>query len=100
MVQATTPTFILTLPQDLDLSDMVNMYFTLKQNSVEITKTGGDVYLDGNIVYVFMSQEDTVKIFKGSCIIQLNWTYPGGLRGCTKEKVVPVEDNLLKKVVL
>lgn len=99
MVQATTPTFTLTLPQGLDLSGIVNMYFTLKQNAVTITKTGDAVTIDENKVYVLLNQEDTVKLFEGCCSIQLNWTYPGGLRGCTVEKIIPVEENLLKKVV-
>ena len=38
MVQATTPTFILTLPDTVDLSLAANIYFSLKQGKVEIQK--------------------------------------------------------------
>lgn len=34
MVQATTPTFILTLPNTVDLSLAANIYFSLKQGKV------------------------------------------------------------------
>jgi len=99
MVQATTPTFILTLPNDVDLSIANNVYFTMRQGCTRIQKDGEDLEINHNIVSVYLTQSDTLKLTKGSAQIQLNWTYDGEKRACSEIKNVPVTENLLKEVV-
>lgn len=99
MVQATTPTFVLTLPQTVDLSQAANVYFTVTQGANILTKTGADLTIDENVVSVFLSQEETLAFSVGSIELQLNWTYQNGERACTNVKTVSVDKNLLKKVV-
>ena len=99
MVQATTPTFVLTLPQTVDLSQAANVYFTVSQGMKVLTKTGDSLTIDGNVVSVFLSQAETLAFAVGTLELQLNWTYPNGERACTKVKTVEVDMNLLKKVV-
>lgn len=99
MTQATTPTFILTLPSSVDLSEAANVYFTLKQNNVEIEKKTSDLVIEGQTVSVFLSQIDTLQLTAGTAQIQLNWTYANGARACSKIKSVQVSENLLKEVV-
>lgn len=99
MVQATTPTFVLTLPNTVDLSLAQNVYFTLRQGSVLIEKTGEALTIDENEVSVFLSQAETLQLSVGQARLQLNWTYAGGERACTNIAHVAVSENLLKEVV-
>ena len=99
MTQATTPTFILTLPNSVDLSEAANVYFTLKQNNVEIEKNTRDLVIEGQTVSVFLSQLDTLQLTAGTAQMQLNWTYANGARACSNIVSVKVTENLLKAVV-
>jgi len=99
MVQATTPTFILTLPDTVDLSLAANIYFSLRQVNLEIQKKNEDLVVDGQTVSVYLSQAETLQFQYGSAQIQLNWTYADGSRACTNIATVQVSSNLLKEVV-
>lgn len=99
MVQATTPTFILKLPQDVDLGEATHVYFTLKQNEAEIEKSDTDLTIDENEVSVYLSQAETLMLSVGRARLQLNWTYENGSRACSTVAVVEVTENLLKEVV-
>lgn len=99
MTQATTPTFILTLPNSVDLSQAENVYFTLRQNNVSIQKSTNDLMIEGQTVSVFLSQIDTLQLTAGTAQMQLNWTYENGGRACSNIVSVNVTENLLKAVV-
>ena len=99
MVQATTPTFILTLPDTVDLSEVSHLYFTIEQNKTIVKKQDQDLTVDGQTVQVFLSQQETLQFKTGTANIQLNWTYGNGARGCSNIVQVHVDENLLKKVV-
>lgn len=99
MVQATTPTFILTLPDTVDLSQVANIYFSLRQKNVLIEKAGDDLTVDGQTVSVYLSQAETLQLVSGAAQIQLNWTYANGSRACSNIVSVQVTENLLKEVV-
>lgn len=99
MVQATTPTFVLTLPQDIDLGEAAHVYFVLKQNGATIEKSDTDLTIDANEVEVYLSQAETLKLSIGAARLQLNWTYTNGSRACSTIATVTVDENLLKAVV-
>ena len=99
MVQATTPTFILTLPDTVDLSQAANIYFSLRQKNVIIEKSNDDLTVDGQTVSVYLSQAETLQLVPGAAQIQLNWTYANGSRACSNIVSVQVTENLLKEVV-
>lgn len=99
MVQATTPTFVLTLPETVDLSQAANIYFSLRQKNVLIEKTGDDLSVDGQTVSVYLGQAETLQLVSGAAQIQLNWTYANGSRACSNIVSVQVSENLLKEVV-
>ena len=99
MVQATTPTFILTLPDTVDLSEAANIYFSLRQKNVIIEKSNDDLTVDGQTVSVYLSQAETLQLVSGAAQIQLNWTYANGSRACSNIVSVQVTENLLKEVV-
>ena len=99
MVQATTPTFILTLPNDIDLDQAAHVYFTLRQNGSVIEKSDSDLTINANEVDVYLSQTETLKLSIGAARLQLNWTYANGSRACSTIATVTVDENLLKAVV-
>lgn len=99
MVQATTPTFLLTLPSTVDLSLINTMMFTLEQGSLEIDKTGSDLEISGQVVSVYLTQEETMKFKKGPARLQLNWTYPDGKRACSNIVTIDVSPNLFMEVL-
>lgn len=99
MVQATTPTFVCTLPETVDLSEAESVYFTLRQGQTIITKTGDEITVDGSTVYVPFSQSETLRLFCGIAVIQLNWVYAGGKRACSNIVNVKVQPNLIMEVL-
>ena len=78
MVQGTTPTFILTLPNTVDLTAVSNLYFSLEQGSTKLQKTGSSLSIDGQNISVYLTQAETLKFNTGRANLQLNWTYPDG----------------------
>ena len=99
MVQATTPTFILTLPNDVDLSIANDVWFTMRQGCTCIQKHGEDLDISANVVSVYLAQEDTLRLTKGNADLQLNWVYDNGERACSVIETIPVTENLLKEVI-
>ena len=103
MVQSTTPTFVLTLKdQTIDLSEAGHVYFALRQPGLLIQKQDDDLVIEGNVVSVFLSQEDSVKLSVGPARIQLNWTIAEGsrtVRPCSVIKTVEITENLLDEVL-
>lgn len=99
MVQATTPTFVLTIQDEIDLGEAQNVYFSLRQGSYVLQKTGESMTIDGNTVSIYLDQEETLPFKEGVAELQLNWTYQDGSRACSVIKKIEVEENLLKKVI-
>ena len=99
MVQATTPTFVLNLPDTVDLTQAANVYFALRQGCVLIEKTSDDLTIEPHTVYVALSQAETLRLATGMAKIQLNWTYADGTRACTDIVTVDVLQNLLLEVL-
>lgn len=76
MYKGITPTFTLTLPEDIDLSFASHIYVTLgRKGKAILQKTEEDLDIDANIVSVFLSQEETLALPAGQVQIQINWTY-------------------------
>lgn len=76
MYKGITPTFTLTLPEDIDLSFASHIYVTLgRKGKAILQKTEEDLDIDANIVSVFLSQEETLALPEGEVQIQVNWTY-------------------------
>ena len=97
MVQATTPTFILTLPDTVNLTEANTIYFSLTQGATNIKKI---VTADSpNVVSVYLTQAETLPLSRGIAKIQLNWVYSDGSRACTNIVDVNVAPNLLRAVI-
>lgn len=99
-MQGTTPTFVLTLPDTVDLTEAQNVYVTFNQGSQNsLTKTGNDIVVSAHQVDVYMAQKDTLQFRNGTVLIQMNWTFSGGQRAATNVVSLDWDANLLKKVV-
>jgi len=85
MYKGTTPTIVLTLPADVDLSDASNVYVSIaKRNGAEIIrKTTSDLVIDEHSISVYLSQEETLSLPE-FIELQVNWTY--------------VQDNTTKRI--
>lgn len=76
MYKGITPTFTLTLPEDIDLSFASHIYVTLgRKGKAILQKTEEDLDIDANIVSVFLDQAETLALPEGEVQIQVNWTY-------------------------
>lgn len=100
MIQATTPTFILSVPETVDLTEASSVYFSLRQGQVYVEKTGSDIDVYAHEVDVYLSQAETIQFAEGPAQMQLNWTYGGGERASTNIVTIDVTPNLIKRVLV
>ena len=103
MIIGTTPTFTLKMSEEseIDFSNAVEIYFTARQGSITITKSGEDItVIDPLTVTTTLTQRETLQ-FKPNLEleIQLNWTYPNGVRAASKIKKIQLYKNLIKEVL-
>lgn len=98
----TTPTIILSFPSDkypdLDLTAANNVYVTFTSGINSITKTGEELRIDEKEVGAFLTQADTGR-FREFVEVQANWTANGGMRYQSNIVRLPVDRNLLERVV-
>lgn len=100
MVRATTPTLICSFDSALlDLSTVQNIYVTLSQGYLKLTKSGEDLEVEENNVKVYLTQSETLMFKTGEVSIQVNWTFGGGRRGASNIAKLIMKENLLSKVV-
>lgn len=103
MYKGTTPTFTLTFPETTDLGLASSVVCTFAKGEKEIaTKRDDDLNVDGNVIEVFFSQEETLRFPVGAISVQVNWTYnEGGInkRACSTIAKVWVDANLYKAVI-
>ena len=105
MYKGITPTFILTLPAEGHIFDAEHVYVTLAAKCKTITKSDTELSFDtdaqGNaVIYVFLTQEETLAFPKGQVLIQVNWTFDDGAqRACSTIASVTFADNLLDGVI-
>ena len=102
MIIGTTPTFILSIPEDSgsDLTKANQIYFTIRQGSIIYTKTGEDITIvDKNTITVSLTQEETLSFkYLVDAEIQLNWI-ENNKRYATKTRKIPLDKNLIKEVI-
>lgn len=97
----TTPTFQCTLPEGYDIRGAaVWLTIAQKQYSRELEITGDRLLLDDNVISVFLTQADTLRLVANKpAVIQLNWVFEGNARGCTDEVPLQFDDNLIKRAL-
>lgn len=102
MIIGTTPTFTLRLKKacDVDLTQVNNIYVTLKQGATVITKTGNDlVVTDSKTVQFSLTQAESLGfVIDKSIELQVNWTYGSPLqRAASKVITINLDKQLLKQ---
>lgn len=99
MYQATTPTFVLTLPNTVDLTEAETVMFSLRQGFYALDKIGADLTVEAQTVSVYLTQAETLALKSGLAQMQLNWTYSDGSRACSDIVNVSINPNLYKAVI-
>ena len=106
MINYTTPTITLIV-EGIDISNM-DVYVTLQQGCMEMTKRGADLVvtaiqntdtIDTSIVFTLSQEESASFRFNQAASIQVNWISQQGIRGASEIKGVPVLRNLLDEVI-
>ena len=100
MIRATTPTYILTLPDtaEVDLTEMTEVHFTLVQGKSNIIDKIVEP-TDSKTVEVTLAQEETLNLKDGIAEIQLNWIDASGNRGATYVNTIRIDKQLLDEVL-
>lgn len=94
-----TPTLTFTLnKQNLDLQTMDSVWVTFSSAGIKFDKTGEDLVIGEKTVGVYLSQEETAK-FGNTVEVQVNWTRSNGYRGNSVAAELPVDKNLLERVL-
>lgn len=75
MYRGTTPTLFLELDTDLSLENLAELWVTFRTSTVEITKTLDEVIIDdtAKTITVVLTQEETLKIYNGTCQVQVRF---------------------------
>ena len=103
MIIGTTPTFTLKIKKatDVDLRVVNNIYVTLKQGNITLTKTGNDLNIvDSKTVSFTLTQAESLDFVVDKIVeIQINWTFmSNGItrRAATKVLAINLDKQLLK----
>lgn len=103
MYRGTTPTFIFTLPEDVDLTKATNVYVSFAKEQGEIMRLTGDALtVEEHEVSVFLTQKQTLALPLGAMNVQINWTYQEGeitKRACTDIKRIYLQKSLADEVL-
>ena len=100
IARATTPTFTLTFTdEELDLTQVTNVYVTFEQGKKSLTKTGSDLTVAAKQIEVYLNQSETLQFGVGIVKIQANWTMAGGRRASSNVVGYHLTEHLLEEVV-
>lgn len=102
--RGTTPTYILTFPDTIDLTTMDDIKVTIADSSYNnlLTFEKADLTIDTTSISVFLSQEQTLALPLGTLLIQVNMTFTeGGLVKRIASEIVRVQSakNLYEEVM-
>lgn len=73
MYRGTTPTIVLELDTEVSLANLAELWVTFRTSTVEVTKTLEDVTIEGKTITVTLTQEETLKIYNGTCHVQVRF---------------------------
>lgn len=104
MYKGTTPTYIFTLPEDIDLSSAESVYVTFAKSNYEVilTKQDDELEVSANTVSVYLTQEETLDFPRSEILIQINWTFEEDgetKRACSEIVRDQTHRNLINEVI-
>ena len=70
MRRGTTPTLVINI-KGIDMSTIAEWYVTVAQDSVQITKTGTDLTIEGTLISMPLTQQETMKFKSGEVSVQI-----------------------------
>ena len=106
MINYTTPTITLTV-EGVDISAN-DIYVSLEQGKIELTKSGSDLIVttdthgqvtDTVITFTLTQEESATFNFGKSVSVQVNYISAQGVRDATEIKTIGVMRNLLDEVI-
>lgn len=99
--QYTTPTLTFTFSdENLDLTLASEVIVTLEARTRrQIEKTGSALTIQPKKITLDLSQQETAMLAVGDVKVMINWIFPNGKRGASKQKVIDISDNLHRKVM-
>lgn len=100
MVRGTTPNITLTVgDSSIDLETADAVYVTITRGNVTVTKTGADLDVSGNVVDVFLTEEESIDLSEGVAYIQVNWVFDDVKRAATKVAQFVIDKQLLMEEI-
>ena len=99
IVSGTTPTFVLTFPETVDLLDATDIFVTFSRVSTVVTKHTPEIQNDSHSITVALSQEETLRLGFGVVEIQANWLFGDGLRAASDIVTYKFDRQLLTGVL-
>lgn len=96
--RGTTPTFTLTFPETVDLTQAHSVHVTFASEKSIITKTGDDIEVSAQEINVYLTQCETFALEEGSVKVQVNWMV-GNDRVSSVIKTVKITKQLLERVI-
>lgn len=99
IIIGTTPTVRIILDDGVFFSTDENIIATIKQGSRTSVIPMRRIAIEGNIVFVFLEQRDTIRFREGDATLQLNWVYEDGTRGAICQVDIELLPNDYGKVM-
>lgn len=98
MRRGTTPTLKIRV-SGIDLKELETIYITIKQNKNEVTKSGNEVTTDGDIIFITLSQEDTLKFCRSCAWVQMRAITVDGMAVASGIRMINIDDILKDGVI-
>ena len=98
IVRGTTPTFVLTFT-DVDLTEAVVHFVTIKQVTREVTLFDEDLDVTATTITFSLTQNQTLAFEEGKAEMQADWVYADDTRGHSDIKPVTIDKNLYPREV-
>lgn len=100
----TTPTYVLTFGDDVDLTqaDAIAVTITDFQRKPLVELTTDDLIITETTIQFTLSQEQTLALPNGNCLLQVNAIYDDGTsvaRACSEIGVLEFKKNLKNEVM-
>ena len=98
--RAATPTIALTFSdEELDLTDALHVYVTLKQDTNTLTKQDTELTIESKRIEFELSQTETLAFMEGLVKVQANATYAGRKRLSSEVRTFNLSEQLLEEEI-
>lgn len=105
MIRGTTPTIHMNITNggDLDLTEAEELYVTIRQGNIVITKRDELEIVAQGVGFSF-TQRESLRLKEGPADVQINWIYKDAAdgktrRAATRIKQIEISRQLLEEVI-